>query len=387
MSENGKIIEEYNEIVNEAFDNYDFHSVINVLLELEKKVPSSKVIKECIGGAYFYLTDYENTIKYFEASMQCEEENLDYDFDFYSYMLSEATHYIDMSRKNIEKEKFQKENFVPTTVKDVEYSELWDRECGEHITESFSEDDVAKVESEFGYTLPTSYIAFLKTQNGGITKNCEYFLKYKNGKTARFAINEFFSLGEYDLDNYIANWGYPAIGLPICDCPSAGHDMIFLDYRKNGKDGIPQVSHIDQELNYEVTILADTFEEFLTNLHNRVNSMHFIKALCLEKYNNSAIYTLVEEDIYLNNITNTYVIALKTEIENEHDTQYPLEDLLEKHLVNCTSYSVVEKEGYKFTYSFEIEGEDLKSIYEFKKLVGKTVFNYKEGKKEKLGIE
>lgn len=33
----------------------------------------------------------------------------------------------------------------------------------------------------------------------------------------------------------IDEWEYPAIGVAICDCPSAGHDMVFLDYRDCGK--------------------------------------------------------------------------------------------------------------------------------------------------------
>src|SRR5699024_6214462 len=52
----------------------------------------------------------------------------------------------------------------------------------------------------------------------------------------------------------------------ICDCPSAGHDMIFLDYRECGAQGEPKVVHIDQECDYKITHLADCFEEFIRGL-------------------------------------------------------------------------------------------------------------------------
>jgi len=67
----------------------------------------------------------------------------------------------------------------------------------------------------------------------------------------------------------IDGWGYPPVGIAICDCPSAGHDAIFLDYRKCGtqmENGEPKVVHIDQELDYEITIIADNFESFIRGL-------------------------------------------------------------------------------------------------------------------------
>ena len=69
----------------------------------------------------------------------------------------------------------------------------------------------------------------------------------------------------------IDEWEYPDIGVAICDCPSAGHDMIFLDYRECGRNGEPKVVHIDQEWDYRITVLADNFEEFIRKLTTEEN--------------------------------------------------------------------------------------------------------------------
>ena len=66
----------------------------------------------------------------------------------------------------------------------------------------------------------------------------------------------------------IDEWEYPAIGVAICDCPSAGHDMIFLDYRACGPQGEPAVVHVDQENDYKITHLTDSFEEFVRGLEH-----------------------------------------------------------------------------------------------------------------------
>ena len=50
-----------------------------------------------------------------------------------------------------------------------------------------------------GYKLPQAYVELMKMHNGGLGN--------------QFMIDE---------------WKYPAIGVVICDTPSAGHDMVFL---------------------------------------------------------------------------------------------------------------------------------------------------------------
>jgi len=65
---------------------------------------------------------------------------------------------------------------------------------------------------------------------------------------------------------WLDEWGYPDIGVYFADTPSAGHDMIALDYRACGRDGEPAVVHVDQEVGYVVTPLAPTFEDFIAGL-------------------------------------------------------------------------------------------------------------------------
>ncbi|MFJ8103428.1 Imm51 family immunity protein [Lysinibacillus sp. NPDC096212] len=66
----------------------------------------------------------------------------------------------------------------------------------------------------------------------------------------------------------LEEWGYPNIGVVIADCPSAGHDVIMLDYRACGADGEPAVVHVDQEADYYITFLAPNFATFIVGLVN-----------------------------------------------------------------------------------------------------------------------
>ncbi|MNJ48745.1 hypothetical protein D3C77_439480 [compost metagenome] len=83
------------------------------------------------------------------------------------------------------------------------------------------------------------------------------------GRDKQYAI-----CGDLGSQFMIEDWGYPDIGVVICDCPSAGHDVVMLDYRHCGKDGEPEVIHVDQEADYEITFLAPDFESFIAGLVN-----------------------------------------------------------------------------------------------------------------------
>jgi len=72
--------------------------------------------------------------------------------------------------------------------------------------------------------------------------------------------------GNFGTRFWLEEWGYPDIGIAICDCPSAGHGMIFLDYRACGPEGEPQVVHVDQESDYEITFVAKSFESFICGI-------------------------------------------------------------------------------------------------------------------------
>lgn len=137
---------------------------------------------------------------------------------------------------------------------------------------------VRAVEDELGYKLPASYIELMAFQNGGIPKR-------RNHRTAEptswshdhIAISGIYSIGreracslcgEFNTRFWIEEWGYPAIGVYFADCPSAGHDMICLDYSACGPQGEPRVVHVDQEYDYKIVHVADNFEAFARGLED-----------------------------------------------------------------------------------------------------------------------
>ena len=135
---------------------------------------------------------------------------------------------------------------------------------------------IRQVEKELGYKLPESYIALMQVQNGGFSKKSAFPTSTPTSwADDHIAIEGFLSIGwdkTYSLCGRLGSrfmmeeWGYPDIGIAICDCPSAGHDMVFLDYRECGPQGEPKVVHIDQEDDYYITPLADSFEAFIRGL-------------------------------------------------------------------------------------------------------------------------
>lgn len=165
-----------------------------------------------------------------------------------------------------------------------DFSNFWeDSEYAlkEYVSEPPTDEMIASVERELGYKLPASYVWLMKQHNGGVPVNtCFPTQEPTSWAEDHVAITGIFGIGrekDYSLCGtmgsqfMIDEWEYPPIGVAICDCPSGGHDMIFLDYRECGPSGEPKVVHIDQEMDYDITPLADNFEEFIRGLVNEDN--------------------------------------------------------------------------------------------------------------------
>ena len=177
----------------------------------------------------------------------------------------------------------KKAKFVPgeTPFEGFDLTNFWDDNwyaLKEYVSDPPSDELISSVEEELGYKLPAAYIWLMKQHNGGIPVNTCYpcdeptcWAEDHVAITGIFGIGREKSCslcGELGSQFMIDEWEYPAIGVAICDCPSAGHDMIFLDYRACGPQGEPAVVHVDQENDYKITHLADSFEEFIRGLEH-----------------------------------------------------------------------------------------------------------------------
>ena len=177
----------------------------------------------------------------------------------------------------------KKAKFVPgdTPFEGFDLTNFWDDNwyaLKEYVSDPPSDELIASVEEELGYKLPAAYIWLMKQHNGGIPVNTCYPCDEPTcWADDHVAITGIFGIGrekscslcgELGSQFMIDEWEYPAIGVAICDCPSAGHDMIFLDYRACGPQGEPAVVHVDQENDYKITHLADSFEEFIRGLEH-----------------------------------------------------------------------------------------------------------------------
>ena len=162
---------------------------------------------------------------------------------------------------------------------DFDFSGFWD-DC-DYSLEKYTgntpaDTEIEEAEAELGYRLPESYKALVRLHNGGLLLD-KYFENplQREWEPQIFGISSIYGISSdkmYSLTGdrgsrfWITEWGYPDIGVAVCDCPSGGHDMIFLDYSYCGPEGEPCVVHIHQEGDYERTYLADNFEDFVRGL-------------------------------------------------------------------------------------------------------------------------
>lgn len=133
---------------------------------------------------------------------------------------------------------------------------------------------IQRAQDVLGYRLPRSYLALLEERNGGVPKRRCYPTNFETswapdhieisairGLGGKWGIDSGFGLGSPDL---IAEWGYPEVGLVICDMPSGGHDAVMLDYSEVGQAGEPRVVYVDEDR--VPRQIADSFDQFVANL-------------------------------------------------------------------------------------------------------------------------
>jgi hypothetical protein len=153
---------------------------------------------------------------------------------------------------------------------DSEYARM------EYVDQPLTDEELVSVEKKLGYTLPRAYVELCRKQNGGMPKNTSHRTSTPTSwADDHVAITGIYSIGRAktcslcgSMNSQFWNdeWGYPAIGVYFADCPSAGHDMLCLDYSVCGPTGEPRVVHVDQEFDYTITHVADNFEAFIRGL-------------------------------------------------------------------------------------------------------------------------
>jgi hypothetical protein len=148
----------------------------------------------------------------------------------------------------------------------------------EYVGAPLTDGIVAAVERELGYKLPASYVELMKFQNGGIPRRTNHRTRERTSwSDDHIAITGIYSIGsekpcslcgEVGSRFWVEEWSYPDIGVYFADCPSAGHDMVCLDYRACGPTGEPRVVHVDQEWSYRIVFVAESFEAFIRGLED-----------------------------------------------------------------------------------------------------------------------
>lgn len=268
-----------------AFNNLDrYEEAVQQLLVVEQQGTQDPLWHFRLGYACYYLKRYDEAISAFEGADRLDPGDPDTQ-NFLTWSRQEA------SKAARSKPRLKRENASGTrtpadgsSFDKMDFTRFWDDSdyaLEEYVSEPPTDELIASIEKELGYKLPASYIAMMKVHNGGIPVNtCFPTDDATSWADDHISITGIMGIGRekaYSLCGelgspfMIEEWGYPDIGVVFCDCPSAGHDVVMLDYRECGKDGEPAVVHVDQEDDYKITFLAPNFAAFIQGLvHDEV---------------------------------------------------------------------------------------------------------------------
>jgi len=222
-----------------------------------------------VGYAYHYMHQVEEALHAFEqADLLAPDDDVTLTF-------------LKRCRRQIQSKQMLQPNLdgMLASLDEFDDSQFWDDSeyaLDSYVSEPPTDDMIASVEQELGYKLPKDYITLMKRHNGGVPMNtCFPTTMATSWADNHIAITGIMGIGHQksyslcgDLGSrfMIEEWGYPDIGVVFGDCPSAGHDVIMLDYRACGSRGEPAVIHVDQEDDYAITFLAPTFAAFIQGL-------------------------------------------------------------------------------------------------------------------------
>lgn len=132
---------------------------------------------------------------------------------------------------------------------------------------------VRRAEAALGVRLPRGYVEALSQKNGGVLKRRCFPTDFSTSWASdHFEIRALLGIGgDRGIDSpdggssyLIEEWGYPEIGVVICDMPSGGHDVVMLDYSESGPEGDPAVAYVDEDR--VPRRISSTFGEFISRL-------------------------------------------------------------------------------------------------------------------------
>ncbi|GAA3410594.1 SMI1/KNR4 family protein [Paenibacillus hodogayensis] len=184
------------------------------------------------GYAYYYLSKYENAEAAFEIASKLDPKDRSASM-FLNWSRRDAG-----QRKRRTKKPKAGQTERQTPFEGFDFSSFWDDSdyaLKEYTGAPPTDELIASVEEELGYKLPASYMAMIKVHNGGIPiHSCFPTDEATSWASDHIAITGIMGIdrdkryslcGDLGGKFMIEEWGYPDIGVVICDCPSGGHDV------------------------------------------------------------------------------------------------------------------------------------------------------------------